>query len=50
MRVSAWSITVRLKWRKCFAPAVPVSTIVVTPERKEWESAITLKPSGSRVW
>ena len=35
MRVLAKSMTVRLKCRKCFAPAVPVSTIVVTPERNE---------------
>ena len=50
IRVLAWSMTVRLKWRKCLAPAVPVSTTVVTPERKQWWSAITLKVSGSRVW
>jgi hypothetical protein len=35
IRVFARSITVRLKCKKCFAPAVPVSTTVVTPERKE---------------
>ena len=35
MRVLARSMTVRLKCRKCFAPAVPVSTTVVTPDRNE---------------
>ena len=34
MRVFQRSMTVRLKCRKCLAPAVPVSTTVVTPERK----------------
>ena len=38
-RVFARSTTVAAKWLKFFHPALPASTMVVTPDRK-------LKPSG----
>ena len=48
-RVRAVSIQVCLKSSKWSAPAVPASTKVVTPARKEWASGMTeaWKPGAS---